>query len=346
MPTRTLNRLLPLLLLALALAVPATAAATTFGAEVGGDFVRQVRGEWSFARTMRSLHALHAAGGRVGRADSDWAVTEPHAPVRGRATYVWGYDDLIATEMASARLRWEPTLAFTPKWAQAHRSDVLQLASGRVIVPLPPARNATFAAYATAFMRRYGAHGSFWATHRSLPSVPVTTVEVWNEPDNIHDWGRDIDLRDYAGMYEAVRTAVHRVNRQTRVVTGGLAWTQSSLPRLLKAFAGKPIDAVAVHPYGATPAQTVALARFAIAELRTYHRATTPVLVNEYGWTSQRGTWGSTRAARVNGYVYRALIGLSKLRLAEVLPFQWTTTPWGLSNGTFARALAQITHRR
>jgi hypothetical protein len=341
-----MKRCLPLVLSLFALAVPATAGATTFGAEVGSDFTNQVRGEWSQANVTTNLTSLYEAGGRVGRADSDWAITEPKAPVRGRHSYDWSYDDLIVSEMASARLRWEPTLAFAPRWAEVHRSNVLHLQSGRVIAYLPPAQNATFAAYATAFMKRYGPHGAFWKANPHLPNVPVTTVEVWNEPDNIHDWGRDVNLSDYARMYEAVRTAVHRVYRRAHVVTGGLAWTESSLPRLLKAFRGKPMDAVAIHPYGARPSQSIKVARDALADMARYGRGRTAVSANEYGWTSIRNTWGSTNPKHVKSYAYNALIGLAKLRLSEIVPFSWGDPSWGLSTGPFARALAKITHHR
>ncbi len=329
-----------------ALAVPATASATTFGAEVNSDFTNQARGQWSQTRVTGNLSALYRAGGRLGRADSNWAATEPKAPVRGRHRYVWSYDDLIVSEMASAHLRWEPTLAFAPRWAEGHRSNVIHTSTGRWTAFLPPASNATFAAYATAFMKRYGPHGAFWKANPQLPYVPVTTVEVWNEPDNLFDWGQHINLADYARMYEAVRTAVHRVDRHGRVITGGLAWTESSLPRLLKAFEGKPMDALAIHPYGATPSQSIRVARDALADMRRFGRGRTPVSANEYGWTSIRHTWGSTNPRHVKGYAYTALIGLAKLRLSEIEPFSWTDPSWGLSTGSFATAVAKITHHR
>lgn len=254
---------------------------------------------------------------------------------------------MIASEMASVRLRWEPTLAFAPRWAEVHRSNVLHLKGrGRVIAFLPPASNATFAAYATAFMKRYGAHGAFWKANPTLPYVPVSTVEVWNEPDNLYDWGQHINLSDYARMYEAVRTAVHRVNHHARVMTGGLAWTESSLPRLLKAFRGKPMDAVAIHPYGATPSQSLKVARDALADMRRFGRGGTPVSANEYGWTSTKRTWASTNPRHVKSYAYTALIGLAKLRLFEIVPFLWSDPSWGLSTGSFAQAVAKITHHR
>jgi hypothetical protein len=339
-----MKRCLLILLSLFALAIPATADATTFGAEVGSDFTAQVRNEWSQTRVMKSLSSLYKAGGRVGRADSNWEFTEPKAPVRGRHRFDWAYDDLIVSEMASARLRWEPTLAFAPRWAEGRRSNVLHLSSGPAIAYLPPAHNGDFSYYASAFMKRYGPHGAFWKANPKIRYVPVTTVEVWNEPDNIHDWGTDISMSNYARMYEVVRSAVHHVYPHARVITGGLAWTESSLPRLLKAFEGKMLDAVAVHPYGATPNQTITVAREAIADMRRYGRGGTPISANEYGWTSIRGTWGSTNPKHVKTYAYQALIGLAKLRLNEIMPFLWGDPSWGLSNGSFARALAKIQH--
>jgi hypothetical protein len=340
-----MKRCLPLLVSLFALAIPATAGATTFGADVGTDFTYQARGAWSQATVISNLKSLHRAGGRVGRADSNWGVTESKAPVHGRHRYDWTYNDLIVSEMATARLHWEPTLAFAPKWAEVHRSAILKNKPGHPTAYLPPAKNANFAAYATAFMKRYGPKGAFWRAHRKLPREPVTTLEVWNEPDNVFDWGSVINLQDYARMYEAVRTAVHRVDRHARVMTGGLAWTESSLPRLLKALRGKAVDALAIHPYGARPAATVKVAKDALATMRKYGRGSVPVSANEYGWTSLRDTWGSTNPKHVKSYAYQALIGLSKLRLFEIVPFLWGDPSWGLNTGSFARAVAKIHHR-
>ncbi len=340
-----MKRCLPLLLTLFALAVPATAAASaTFGADVGTDFTSQLRGQWSQDKVVSDLQALYKAGGRVGRADSSWNLTEHRAPVHGRHTYDWSYNDMIATDMATAHLRWEPTLAFAPQWAEVHRSRVLHLKSGKAIAYLPPASNATFAVYATAFMKRYGPRGAFWKANPKLHYTPVTSVEVWNEPDNIHDWGTDINLSDYARMYEAVRTAVRRVDRSARVLTGGLAWTESSLPRMLKAFRGRPIDALAIHPYGANPRQSIKVAKDALADMSAAGRGRTPVIANEYGWTSIRDTWGTTNPKNVKRYAYNALVGLSKLRLSEIEPFSWADPSWGLSTGSFAKAVAKVRH--
>ena len=128
-------------------------------------------------------------------------------------------------------------------------------------------------------------------------------------------------------------------------MTGGLAWTESSLPRLLKAFRGKPIDIVAIHPYGANPNASIKVAKDALADMRKAGRGKTPVSANEYGWTSTKDTWGSTNPKNVNSYAYNTMVGLAKLHLAEIAPFLWTNPTWGLSNGSYAKAVKKIQHR-
>jgi hypothetical protein len=340
-----MKRCLSLTALLIVLIIPATASAKpTFGADVSPGFINQTRGVESASAVVASLQALYKAGGRIGRVDSDWAGAEPFPPSHGHHTYYWTYDDLVATEMAQAHLRMEPTLELAPLWARAHRPDVLHLQKGTFVVPLPPGPNhyGDYQAYAKAFMQRYGYHGSFWASHRSLPYLPVTTVEIWNEPDNTHNWGPTVDLQEYARMYEAARSAIHSVNPHYHVLTGGLAWTRSSLPRELKAFQGKPIDEIGFHPYAATPQASIALSRWALGELRSFGRGRTPLVANEFGWTAIQNTWGSTKPRLVNGYVYKVLIGLGKLPLAAIIPFAWGNPAWGLSNGPFAHALGKL----
>ena len=109
---------------------------------------------------------------------------------------------------------------------------------------------------------------------------------------------------------------MHRVDSGARVLTGGLAWTESSLPRLLKAFRGKPMDAVAIHPYGTTPSQTLSVARDALADMSLNGRGSTTVSANEYGWTSIH-TRGAPRTPEMSERRYTALVGL---RQAAALP--------------------------
>ncbi len=62
----------------------------------------------------------------------------------------------------------------------------------------PPRNASSYAAYAGAFAARYGPGGSFWAEHPMIAPLPVTTYEIWNEPDGGHFWLPRPDPRRYA----------------------------------------------------------------------------------------------------------------------------------------------------
>jgi hypothetical protein len=326
---------------------PAAAHAVVYGAVVGGDFAYLTRGTWSLDQVRVSLQNLHAAGGSVARADVDWARTEPKGPVGGHYRYDWRYDDTVVAALAAAHLRWDPTLEFTPKWAQQHIKSIVYHPKGKgkgkgksFVAPLPPANNAVYAAFAGAFARRYGVGGTFWRTHRSLPQEPVTTFEIWNEPDDRWTWGPNVNLQDYALLYTAAYRAIKRVDRHSMVITGGLAFNRTSLPRLLKAFRGLPIDGLGVHPYAANAAATIAIVQWTEAQMVAFGRSRTPLIVDEYGWNSAAGAWQSVSKRAVTRNVQSSVVGLSKIKhVSAVIPFQWSDPVWGLSGGALASGI-------
>jgi hypothetical protein len=324
---------------------PAAAHAVVYGAVVGGDFAYLTRGTWSLDQVHVSLQNLHAAGASVARADVDWARTEPKGPVGGHYRYDWRYDDTVVGALAAAHLRWDPTLEFTPKWAQQHIKPIVYHPKGKskgksFVAPLPPANNTVYAAFAGAFARRYGVGGTFWRTHRSLPQEPVQTFEIWNEPDDRWTWGPNVNLQDYARLYTAAYRAIKRVDRHSMVITGGLAFNRTSLPRLLKAFTGLPIDGLGVHPYAANASATIAIVRWTEAQMVAFGRSRTPLIVDEYGWNSAAGAWQSVPKPAVARNVQRSVIGLSKIKhVSAVIPFQWSDPIWGLSGGALASGI-------
>lgn len=335
-----------LLLLALAIAIcalPATARATVYGAEVGGDFYEYLSGNWSWTQVQASLASLRAAGASIGRSGSDWAKTEPRAPVHGHHRYNWAYDDMVVGALASAHLRWEPMLDYTPKWARQHIKPIVSKAG--VVSPIPPRNNQMYGAYVAAFARRYGVGGTFWSTHPGLPKEPVTMFEIWNEPDCKWTWGPDVNLKDYAKLYAVARAAIKRVDRHATVMTGGLAFTPSSLPRLLKALKGMKVDAMALHPYAPSAASTISQVRSSQAQLKAYGRGSMPLIINEYGWNKYPRTWQGVPKRALDGDVIRAVVGLSRVKhVKAIIPFDWSNPNWGLSGGALARAITQARH--
>jgi Cellulase (glycosyl hydrolase family 5) len=256
--------------------LPARPAPTTidYGAAVNRLFLD---GTWTPAQITTQLAALAATGATVARADALWEATEPEPPTGGHHHYDWLYDDLIAADLATDKLRWLPELDYTAPWAQS--------VSGQD--HSPPRSDADYAAYAQAFAARYGAGGSFWRAHPELPAEPVTAIEIWNEPDNAEFWYPTPSAGAYAAMYQLARQAIDKVDPQMRVVIGGLVNPQTFLPAMVAADPGLTghIDGVAIHPYGATPALVftrVSNARHALDQL---HMPDVPLYVTEFGWS-------------------------------------------------------------
>lgn len=322
----------------------AHAHAVVFGASVDGDFNYYERGQWSWSQVQDSLRSLRATGATVARTGSEWAQTEPRAPRPGRPRYDWSHDNSIVRGLASAHLRWQPSLDYTPRWAQ---QPIQAARHGGLVSALPPADNRVYGAYVAAFARRYGVGGSFWRSHPDLPAEPVTTFEIWNEPDCRWTWGPDVNLEDYARLYAVAYRAIKRVDRRAAVITGGLAFTRSSLPRLLHALRGVPVDGLAVHPYGANAQATIAVARWTERQMAAAGRGRTPLIVNEYGWNSVPQSWQSIskRALPVN--VRRSIVGLARVpHVSAIIPFEWSDDSWGLNDGGLLSGIRQVLGRR
>jgi hypothetical protein len=245
-----------------------------FGANVNLLFNNQ---DLTNATIGRQLATLRGTGATLARSDALWEASEP-APPSGRSRrFDWGFDDEIATELAAHGLSWLPILDYSVSWAQSIPGEDHS----------PPRSDADYAAYAQAFAARYGTGGSFWQTHPSLPALPVTTIEIWNEPDNPEFWQPTPDPAAYADLYIAARNAIDAVDPSSRVIVGGLTKPTSFLPAMLSA---RPqlrghLDGVAIHPYGTPPS----LRDRIVAARRTLDALglrSTPLYVTEFGWTT------------------------------------------------------------
>jgi hypothetical protein len=263
------------------------------------------------------LAALHATGATLARSDALWEASEPTPPARGTRTFDWAFDDEVATELDVHDLRWLPILDYSVSWAQSIPG----------VDHSPPRSDAEYAAYARAFAARYGTGGSFWQAHPSLPALPVTTIEIWNEPDNPEFWQPAPDPAAYADLYIAARDAIDATDPTARVVVGGLTRPTSFLPAMLRA---RPqlrghMDGVAIHPYGSP---TILRDRIVAARrtLDSLGLASTPLYVTEFGWTtSPPGAVAYAPAASRPADISRALTTLRSLDcgVAAGLIYTW-----------------------
>jgi hypothetical protein len=295
--------------LLLALVIPAGAgaapAASTSYHGINGQFLwdASIVGTGAAAETFRNaqLDGMAADGLTLVRYGAPWSLMEPNAPFLGTHSYQWAFGDAVATALARKHLRWYPILGATPPWAATFAFPPFGC---QVTFAAPSSwTTADLAAFAAAFARRYGPGGAFWTANPSLTPMPVSAIELYNEP-NVgcqFNTGADDGPQRYAAIYAAVRAAVRVVAPATTIVSGGLApgadnvWTRTASPAsfVTRMLAARPalageLDALGLHPYAPDAAQTFAqvAAMRATLDPRTPGRKV-PIEITEAGWFTQ-----------------------------------------------------------
>jgi hypothetical protein len=185
----------------------------------------------------------------------------------------------------------------------------------------PPADAAAFAAWAAVMVRRYGPDGTFWKGRAK--KVPITSWQIWNEPNISAWWSPEPDANAYAHLLKATGAAIHEVDAHAEIVAAGLPTSHLGVaaPQFLADVvkAGGTFDTAAVHPYAATPDAVVKR----VEEIERV-AGDKRVWVTEVGW----GTGGksgplSVSAAKQAEYDKDVLTRLHSMDVRGVVIFQW-----------------------
>lgn len=221
-----------------ALAPPASAQQSrvrpdTFG--MGGERL------YDLPVAARRVHAQKMAeqGVTFVRREAAWYSIEPEAPrlnlwtLQRTRSYRWdggtpgrpgpGYDEFVY-DLALAGLRWQPVLAYSPRWASKNPW------SDRYMFH-PPNNNDDFAAFAGALAARYGRNGSFWKAHPELDSsLHVKVYELWNEPNLAGNWMPRPDPVAYGALWRAAHYKIKMTDPtypELAVIVGSLGVAQA-----------------------------------------------------------------------------------------------------------------------
>lgn len=271
----------------------------------------------------RQLDVIERAGIEVARTDAMWAYVEPQGPPSLLFPDSWAETDRRMTALARHRIRWEPILDYTPKWQQTIAGDDKSA----------PKSNDAFATFAAAFAARYGPGGQFWSLHPELPSLPVTTYEIWNEPNGTF-WTPRPDPAAYADLFVRAADAIHLNDAGATVMIGGLIDDGGAFLRSM--FAVRPdvagrAGAVAYHPYAPTTDGVIASIDGLETTLAQLGQATLPVHVNEVGWLTA-GAAGhplvmsdSARASNLAALVTRVATERVSAHIDGFLPYTFWT---------------------
>lgn len=303
---------------------PAAVPEGFFGINLGLDVVAQPD-----AQLHAHMRAIAAAGIDEVRTDASWAAVETTAPSGGAHHYDWASTDRVAAAIGQAGLRWYPTLGYSPPWATSDPAATYPYNQ-------PPAagRVDDFAAYVAAFATRYGRGGAFWAAHPELHAPPVTSYELWNEPNLRDDFGWT--PATLATVYAAAAPRVHAVDPHARVIPGALDATAAGTPRDAERYAEAlpHADALAIHLY----VFSLDYLEGRLAAVRHALPATVPLDVNEVSWTvSGDGGWPVSPATRdANFRAIASRWGRSNCNVARLMPFAYATTTTPMTDAQLA----------
>jgi hypothetical protein len=283
------------------------------------------------------MSAISATGTDTVRAALSWRQLEPQAPSAGGHNYVWTASDQTVEELAAHGLRLLPAFLHTPVWAAPMSALTCEGQSASLATTKP----VDYADAVAALTSRYGPGGTFWGEHPELPKLPITTWQIWNEPNLRTYWCPRPDPRAYAEVFARASAAIHAVDRRARVLTAGLVLVDrpGSYMSAGEFFAGMAAarpdiwshaDGIGFHVVPGGPLQS----QFDdIARLRA-HLTTAdapqglPMFGTEVGWGLAR--FGLTEAQRAERYAYLTeRLPSSNCNIGGMYAQAWTTSPPG-----------------
>ena len=286
-----MRKLTLLTFLALALALPAAAAARVPQGFVGMNVDGPLLG--ASVNLDAQMGAMARSGVESIRVAFYWSEEQPvssfifiapsDAPrfqdIGGIPTDFSSSDAIVA---AAARhgISVLPNVQQAPAWASRHPGNPAS----------PPLGTAPYANFLAALAGRYGPKGSFWKDNPGIHKVPIRDWQIWNEPDAARYWSDQPWVADYTALLKASRASLRSVDRGARTVLAGFpsrSWV--SLARLYKAGARRYFDVAAVHPFSLPVAN---IPRILVEDRRVmakYHDHAKPIFITETSWPSAKG---------------------------------------------------------
>jgi hypothetical protein len=255
-----------------------------------------------------------------------WGWVQPGSPTE----YDWRHYDEVIGDAARYGIRVLPTIYGSPPWAAVRE----------YYPPWGQGNLAAFRAFASAAARRYGAHGSFWATHPEIPRLPVIWWQLWNEVSSSNFWDATPKAREYVDLLRVFRQGIKEGDPGAKILLAGLFPTPIApnsilfrpyLRALYKAGAKPLFDGAALHPYSTTPQIALQRIRAMRRVMTRYGDRRKPIWITEIGWA----TAGFPRYAIVSPEqqalylvnTYRKLAAARKrLKIAGVVWFSFRDT--------------------
>jgi len=174
-----------------------------------------------------------------------WPTIEP-----SKGNFNWSGTDRFVGTLALYHVRTLPFLNGSPSWV-----------TGDARTPPITSKKAKKAwkDFVKACVKRYGRNGTFWLLHPTIPKVPITSWQIWNEQNNTNYYGPRPSPRAYAKLVRLAGQSLRSVDKHAVIVLGGMArdpepehsmLASRYLNKLYRVKGAKNLfNVVAVHPY-------------------------------------------------------------------------------------------------
>jgi hypothetical protein len=272
--------------LALSLLAPSTAGA----ASVRSEFYGIVQTPWTL--DTKDLQGLRANKVRTVRFSFDWRSVQPKRP----NGFNWVKWDTQVGRLAAYGIRVVPAMWGNPKWVGQARDWARP--------PIDSAKDkAAWQNFLKAAVRRYGPGGIYWNTgykeqygEAAVP-LPITTWQVWNEPNLKKFFIHYPSPKEYAQLLALSHGAIKSVDSNAQILLGGMPgngdvkatdflnelYKQAKVPNVKRYF-----NAAALHPYNAKLSQVESQISQFRGIMKRWGDAAKPLWISEIAWGSAR----------------------------------------------------------
>jgi hypothetical protein len=262
--------------------------------------------------SQKDVSKLNASGAKTVRWAFFWARLEHFS---GR--FNWDPADKVVGDLASKGIRVLPILYGTPPWiANDPSKPPIDSQEGR----------DGWQGFLRAAVKRYGPNGDFWTgpyatEHPGDPAMPISTWQIWNEPNLKSHWSGGPSPGGYAKLLKLSDSAIKGADSGAKVMFAGMpgysndinAW--DFMRKVYKKHGvEKDFDFAALHPYGHTVHQTLAETQRVRKVMRKAGDGHKPLWITEVGWgslpenaTPYHLTKGKKGQARILKHSFRAL---------------------------------------
>jgi hypothetical protein len=278
-----------------------------------------------------STEIARMGAGKVGtlRINFVWGAVQPTAT----SSLDWSHYDGIIGEAAKNGIRVLPTVYSSPSWV-----------ANKTNYPPSKGRLPAFQAFVQAAAQRYGANGTFWATHPSIPKLPVINWQLWNEVNSPSFWYRKPNPRQYVNLLRVFSRGIKTGDPAAKIVLSGLFLTPQVrhgipldryLPAIYRLKAKGLFDAVALHPYSTTPRKALEAVKGVRKIMARFKDKRATLWITEIGWATGGNptplTVSPQRQASYLRQTYRLLAAnRGRYKIGGVIWYSWRDVPGGI----------------